>query len=124
MSDPTSENLNLSDSQKLRKRLPAIPPEELAKHREEKLSHELPPEVQAQIKRRQFRNSTHKRSRSLSGIKDFYSQVDSQQEEKKSDDALKENLTPSTVEITNSAVSMPSTPGRSFTKFVKGWVEI
>ncbi|KXJ28604.1 F-actin-monooxygenase MICAL1 [Exaiptasia diaphana] len=108
MTDPANDTASLSESQKLRKRLPEIPPEELAKHGDIKISHELPAEVQAQLKRRQFRNSSHKRSRSLSGIEGLYEQPDIQQTDKDSVESKKENLMP--VTINNNAVSMPTTP--------------
>jgi hypothetical protein len=114
-SSPSPESQQLSESQKSKKRLPEIPPEELAKygHGDRKVPHELPPDVQAQFRRRQFRKSTHERSRSLSGIEgmELYKQEEetSQPSPSAGQDSENENLAPS---VNNNAVSVPNTPGR------------
>lgn len=119
MSEPASVGTSssadiqqLSESQKSKKRLPEIPPDELAKYGGKKIPHELPPEVQAEFRRRQFRNSMHKRSRSLSGIEgiDLYKEEEktSQLSEESVQGLQKENLAPC---VNNNAVSLPNTPG-------------
>ncbi|XP_031571363.1 F-actin-monooxygenase MICAL1-like [Actinia tenebrosa] len=111
LSTSSANSQQLSESQTCRKRLPEIPPEELAKYGSKKIPHELPPEVQAEFRRRQFRNSLHKRSRSLSGIEgiEFYKEEEttSQLTEDTVQGQQKENLAPC---ANNNAVSLPNTP--------------
>ncbi|XP_032221390.1 F-actin-monooxygenase MICAL1 [Nematostella vectensis] len=112
----TSVKLGHHDSNKARKRLPEIPPEELALHGGKETAdgqikpQGLPPEVQANIRRRQFKSSIHKRSRSLSGLEgiDFYLDVDpkqtpNQEEVKESNSSIRNDKE-------NIAMSLPNTP--------------
>ena len=112
-----------STPRRSRKKLPDIPPEELALHGKTgsfeagSKQHDLPPEVQAQ-----FIRHVHKRSRSLTGLDTF------EFSKKQQVEAEKENVEPTThqqnetatqieplngMEVGNEvfARSLPSTPG-------------
>ena len=118
----------VDSNQRSRKKLPDIPPEELALHGRTDLEtanrhHELPPEVQAQ-----FIKHVHRRSRSLTGLDTMEFEKQQQVE------AEKENVEPVThqqnvnlsenkhvvekeEEIPNYARSLPSTPGTGNQKY-------
>lgn len=101
----------VDSNRRSRKKLPDIPPEELALHgrtdpETANRHHELPPEVQAQ-----FIKHVHRRSRSLTGLDTMEFERQQQVEaEKENVEPVKQEVV-NEEEIPNFARSLPSTPG-------------